>query len=63
MKRLFLSLALLALAVASSIPMRADHYPLCQDVCCSGSPNLQCRADFGPRVITCAEYEAVVPCY
>lgn len=63
MKRLFLSLMLLALAVTFSAPTRADHHPPCQEVCCSGDPDLQCTAGFGPRVITCAEYESVVPCY
>jgi len=63
MKKLFLSLLLLAVAVAFPVPMRADHYPQCGDICCSGNPYLQCSAGFGPRVITCAEYESVVPCY
>jgi hypothetical protein len=63
MKRLFSCLILLGVAVMSSTPTRADHYPTCQEVCCSGDPDLQCMAGFGPRVITCAEYEAVEPCY
>lgn len=63
MKRLSLSLVLLALAVTFSAPTRANYYPSCAEVCCSGSPGLQCMAGFGPRVITCAEYEAVEPCY
>ncbi|HVS00876.1 MAG TPA: hypothetical protein VMW27_29925 [Thermoanaerobaculia bacterium] len=56
-----MSLVLLAMAVA--FPAPANHYPACQDVCCLGNPDLQCSAGFGPRVITCAEYESVVPCY
>ena len=63
MKRLFLSLVLLGVSVMFSTPTQANHYPACQDVCCAGSPYTQCMAEFGPRVITCAEYEAVVPCY
>lgn len=62
MKRLTLSLILLGVAVMSTSPTRANHYPPCEEVCCSGNPGLQCTADFGPRVITCDEYESVVPC-
>lgn len=63
MKRLLLSLILLAVAVATPAPTQANHYPACQDVCCAGNPTRQCMAGFGPRVITCAQYEATVPCY
>jgi len=63
MKKLFLSLVLLAAVLALPAPTLASYYPACADVCCSGNPGQQCSADFGPRVITCAEYESVVPCF
>ena len=63
MKRLLFCLVLLTVAVTFPAPMRANHYPQCQDVCCAGAPYTQCMAGFGPRVITCGQYEAVVPCF